>query len=436
MTARCTLLNRQPAARSQASVTSRLILRAPDYGAEVGEGATPGVDDVLSSSGAGLDAATRGLFEPRFAHDFSRVRIHTDTRAAGSARAVSARAYTVGSDIAFAPGQYSPGTTAGRHLLAHELTHVVQQSGQSTAVQTSLEVSRPEDAAEVEAERVADSMLQGPPSTKQKIDGLPGAVALPEEEESTLQRTEQSPAKVTRVAGPQTLYRAATFSAGTVNAVNNAAAQIAASGPAGQTKPVLNGSPFIGAPAAISAIKAPVIANRSAAGGVESWITSVPTNTGSSVENVLNAGPWSTSLPKATAGPLMGLPACTGPGQSTLTAHGKPTDGDVAVANRTHEDHHAKDDETIFNNVLGNWDRAMAAAKSSIKIYKGADQAASETALYADVGGTPAQVATNFWDAVDAAGRAFHGTPGGTELTAFNATSSADCATTAIDVRM
>jgi hypothetical protein len=87
------------------------------------------VHDVLQSPGAALDAATRSFMEPRFGLDFSRVRIHTDTKAAESARAVGAHAYTVGHAVVFAHGQYAPGTEAGRRLLAHELAHVIQQQG-------------------------------------------------------------------------------------------------------------------------------------------------------------------------------------------------------------------------------------------------------------------------------------------------------------------
>jgi uncharacterized protein DUF4157/lysine-specific metallo-endopeptidase family protein len=89
----------------------------------------PIVDGVLRSPGQPLDPATRAYFEPRFGHDFSQVRIHTDARAAESARSVNALAYTVGRDIVFESNQHSPGTDAGRRLLAHELTHTVQQSG-------------------------------------------------------------------------------------------------------------------------------------------------------------------------------------------------------------------------------------------------------------------------------------------------------------------
>ena len=89
--------------------------------------APPIVHEVLRSPGQPLDPATRAFMEPRFGHDFSRVRVHTDAKAAESARAVNALAYTVGHDVAFGAGQYAPKTSEGRRLLAHELTHVVQK---------------------------------------------------------------------------------------------------------------------------------------------------------------------------------------------------------------------------------------------------------------------------------------------------------------------
>lgn len=86
--------------------------------------APPIVDDVLRSSGQAMDSSSQAFFEARFGHDFSQVRIHTDSRAAES---VQAHAFTVGSDIVFAAGRYAPATLEGRRLLGHELTHVVQQ---------------------------------------------------------------------------------------------------------------------------------------------------------------------------------------------------------------------------------------------------------------------------------------------------------------------
>ena len=85
------------------------------------------VHDVLRSSGSPLTGDTRAYFETRFGRDLSAVRVHTDGPAARSARDVNALAYTVGRDIVFAAGHFAPATQEGRRLLAHELTHVVQQ---------------------------------------------------------------------------------------------------------------------------------------------------------------------------------------------------------------------------------------------------------------------------------------------------------------------
>ncbi|WP_386069635.1 DUF4157 domain-containing protein [Tahibacter sp. UC22_41] len=88
---------------------------------------------VASRGGMPLPAAARAQFEPRFGHDFSGVRVHTDGEAASAARGVSAQAYTFGSHIVFGAGQYAPYTRAGAHLMAHELAHVVQQGGGTPA---------------------------------------------------------------------------------------------------------------------------------------------------------------------------------------------------------------------------------------------------------------------------------------------------------------
>ncbi len=90
----------------------------------------PAVRRTLTTAGQPLDSATREHFEPRFGRDFGSVRIHADHRASEAARGVAAQAFTVGRDIVFARGHYAPETERGRQLLAHELTHVVQQSGE------------------------------------------------------------------------------------------------------------------------------------------------------------------------------------------------------------------------------------------------------------------------------------------------------------------
>ena len=120
------------------------------------ETAPPIVHDVLRSPGQPLDAQTRAFFEPRFGHDFSKVRVHDDAQAVQSAHAVNALAYTVGSDVVFA-SRPSLGTQASRELFAHELTHVVQQH--STSDDPSiLHVGRTDSPYEKEAGHVAKAV--------------------------------------------------------------------------------------------------------------------------------------------------------------------------------------------------------------------------------------------------------------------------------------
>jgi hypothetical protein len=101
--------------------------------------------------------------EPRFGHDFSKVRIHTDQRAVESAQAIDALAYTTGNDIVFNAGEYEPGTNTGKQLLAHELTHVVQQSGADTG--QHLMVGHSHDRNEQEADAVSAQIVAAPGST-------------------------------------------------------------------------------------------------------------------------------------------------------------------------------------------------------------------------------------------------------------------------------
>ncbi len=91
--------------------------------------APPLVHEVLGSPGQRLDRSARNFFEPRFGHDFSKVRVHSDIHAGQAARSVNARAFTVGRSIVFGAGEYVPESSEGRSLLAHELAHVVQQTG-------------------------------------------------------------------------------------------------------------------------------------------------------------------------------------------------------------------------------------------------------------------------------------------------------------------
>ncbi len=120
----------------------------------------PVVHEVLFSSGKPLDSEIRAFMETRLGHDFSKVRVHTDSKAAESARAVNALAYTVGQDVVFGAGQYAPRTSEGKKLLSHELVHVVQQGSQKN-LQNKLAVGEHDDVFEKEADNIASRVLDG-----------------------------------------------------------------------------------------------------------------------------------------------------------------------------------------------------------------------------------------------------------------------------------
>jgi hypothetical protein len=129
------------------------------------EGTAPAsVERVLSGFGRPLDPALQQDMGQRFGHDFSRVRIHSGAAAEQSARDVNANAYTVGHNIVFGAGQYSPGAQEGRRLLAHELTHVVQQ-GQSHALSCAAQTLRAQPKKKAPA-KAKVPMVCGRPSRK------------------------------------------------------------------------------------------------------------------------------------------------------------------------------------------------------------------------------------------------------------------------------
>jgi Domain of unknown function (DUF4157) len=186
--------------------------------AELASGSS--VQEVLRSPGQPLDAATRAFMEPRFGHDFSdvprhssttrdiparlvvgaphdkfeeeadsravqvarmpaplganrydfsSVRIHTDARAAESARAVNALAYTVGRDLVFGAGMYQPGTIAGNNLLAHELAHVIQQGHARPEVGVALNISQPRESVNSQANAAVSSGIRTPAVARGRV---------------------------------------------------------------------------------------------------------------------------------------------------------------------------------------------------------------------------------------------------------------------------
>lgn len=121
------------------------------------------VQETVRRPGEPMDPATRTFMEPRFGHDFSQIRIHTDAQAAQSAKAVDALAYTLGTNVVFGAGQYAPDTPKGRRVLAHELTHTIQQTSGLASVAAQPTVQRTlGDSHDLTSPRFAgDLVLEG-----------------------------------------------------------------------------------------------------------------------------------------------------------------------------------------------------------------------------------------------------------------------------------
>lgn len=115
------------------------------------------VHEVLKSPGQPLGLSAKSLFEDKFGYNFGEVKVHTDDRAAESARALNARAYATGQNIVFGSGQYNTETTEGKRLLGHELTHVIQQSHGLIAASHILD--KPGDSFEKSADEAADRII-------------------------------------------------------------------------------------------------------------------------------------------------------------------------------------------------------------------------------------------------------------------------------------
>jgi hypothetical protein len=148
------------------------------------------VKDVVGSGGGSpLDRDTRSFMESRLGADFSDVRVHTDGKATESARSVQAHAYTVGNDVVFQSDKYAPESDSGQRMLAHELTHVVQQrSGpvDGTPAPGGIKVSDPSDSFERAAESTADRVMASQ-AVSSPMTAAPSSVQRETEEEEPVQ---------------------------------------------------------------------------------------------------------------------------------------------------------------------------------------------------------------------------------------------------------
>jgi Domain of unknown function (DUF4157) len=348
-----------------------------------------------------MDRETQASMERGFGVDFSRVRIHSDAGARRASEALNAEAFTFGRDIYFAAGCFVPDSKRGRHLLAHELAHTIQQ-GQSRPLRRSA-----------------------------SHQGVTGLVDRPEE---TAQREESAPLGNETVAPVEaTIQRSATWKGAAVHETLNLA-DVILGGALPATWAVLNGKKLDAKSVADAAIKPPGVTTSGSGKHWTAKIGRVPDQEGGADETVLAPGPWAKTQPKATVRAALGLAACAGTGDTTFSAHGKPSDDAVYKANRNHEDHHVDDDKVAFDEAIEAWDAKVQEAKNKGTEFNGQTAAAATAALWAAMGNTPKDAAWAYATQASAKGTAYHTTAAGGKMSATNPAANTDCSTTSVDV--
>jgi Domain of unknown function (DUF4157) len=384
-------------------------------------GGPPIVHEVLRSSGQPLDTKTQSFMEARFGHDFSRVRVHTDSQAEESASAVSAHAYTVGEDIAFARDQYAPQTIEGKRLLAHELTHVVQQTG-NVMSSGDLHLSSPEDPAEQAADRIANVVM-----TDRVVD-LRGIVG-------SAQRS------ATRL-----VQRTATNTGEAPKPIVNPAQQIGANVIKaedlflGKTDFFLNSTMLTGSSPDIvrKAINEPTIASAETTipvgdgsktiKGSECWFDSVPDNKGVIETQVLSESNWTYVADKPNlAKRFSSLKACdVGSGKSTFVVRGEPDDDTLRNRIKKHEKTHGDDDEEAFKDFLKAWDAKVTQRHKDKYKAKAPTISICEASLYSG-SQKPGDLAVAMATQMDTKAKGFHNTAEGSKPTTKPEKPDSDC---------
>ena len=162
----------------------------PGHAPQVGPTAHAQIS-ALRGGGQPLPPSVRAFFEPRFGADFSQVRLHTNSAAAEAARAIQAKAFTAGQDVAFAAGEYVPDSAVGRKLLAHELTHTLQQKD-GASLQSAELISQRDDPAEREAQSMADNFVHTRDTDECERKDSAGRPAIQQHATSAIQRDDDS----------------------------------------------------------------------------------------------------------------------------------------------------------------------------------------------------------------------------------------------------
>jgi hypothetical protein len=224
------------------------------------------------------------------------------------------------------------------------------------------------------------------------------------------------------------IQRSTSWQAATVHETINPA-ELVLHGGDPHTTPMLNGGEVTE-----DSLNSPDITTTGSGKNFTAKVSKVPAQTGSADETVVSPGGWYTVATKAEVGTILGLAACTGPGNSTFSANGDPDHKTVYEANRRHEDHHVADDKQAFEDIIGAWDKKVEKAKKDSTQFKGGTADEATAALWNAVGGTPQQIARNFATLVNQKGALFHATAVGGRMNASNPQATPDCATSWVKV--
>ena len=173
------------------AAVQRLIVQRKGKGSAEIDDETAGAINSKRGSGHALEEGIANKAGNVMGADFSGVNVHTDSQADSLSRSINAKAFTTGNDIFFRSGAYDPASSAGQHLIAHELTHVVQQ-GSAPAIQTKMTVNDPDDQYEAEADSVADKVMAHQEDSELQRDAIEeDEIQAQEEEEEQAQMQEE-----------------------------------------------------------------------------------------------------------------------------------------------------------------------------------------------------------------------------------------------------
>ena len=442
-------LRRRPVEEKEESqrnheVPSQLAEVTPDVEAQI---------EALRGTGHPLPESVRAFFEPRLGHDFGQVRVHTDTRAAATARALSAQAYTIERDIVFGAGQYAPETTAGRQLLAHELTHVVQQ-GAASRVQrpahrgSARDHSVQPDGAPRPLDPGASSIrlivpdgpeifirppaidTTGAPSEGPSATNAQAAEQTPPEPEPIATQEEEIGARIQRMpryaSRPGLIQRTAAFTNPTFQA-QDPLTRLAAGQTPGLTTPTINGNVIASHQDILSEVSPTQVSQTgSAAGNVTCrFARNFTIDTSADVIVASNAGArgWVGSFPVAALG---NPPVCAGQARIPATMTALPSNADFVARVRTSEQEHVDDIRALHDRHFVPYDRFLMGLSG-----KGADLNACGQDLVNQLGNRHTQAAIAFTFGYQAATERLDG-PGGTHLDTAVPTFAANCASVSL----